>query len=316
MRYLEVVEQHGGYLAELSETERPVARDGEVVIRVAASGINRADLAQIAGRYPPPEGESEILGLEVSGTNMETGETVCALLAGGGHAEFVAAPKGQMFPTPAGLDVVAAAGIPEAFLTAFLNLGSLREGQRALVHAGASGVGLAAIQTAKLLGASVAATTRSVGKIEAIKRAGADLAIDSRAQSFSEAIERAWGANAVDLVLDPIGSETLERDLRVLAKGGRIVFLSTLSGAHANLDISLLMAKRARVIGSTLRSRPRAEKADLVARFVEQMLPGFDSGALSVPVDSVFQPQRAGKAFERLRENRTTGKVLLDWRQV
>lgn len=316
VKFLDVVEEQGSYRAVLRETPQPIPGDGEVLVRVAASGINRADLSQIAGRYPPPPGESEILGLEASGTNVETGETVCVLLAGGGHAQFVAAPKGQIFPAPAGLDAVAAAGIPEAFLTAFLNMGSLRYGQRALVHAGASGVGLAAIQTAKFLGASVAATTRSSAKLEAVRRAGADLAIDSRAQSFAEAVESAWGVNAVDLVLDPIGAETLERDLRVLATGGRVICLSALSGAHADLDIGLLMAKRARVIGSTLRSRPRREKAELVARFVEQMSPGFASGALSVFVDTVFQPERAGEAFERVRENRTTGKVLLDWRQV
>lgn len=316
MKYLEVVEQQGAYRAQLLETEQPLPGNGEVLVRVAASGINRADLSQIAGRYPPPEGESEILGLEVSGTNMETGETVCALLAGGGHAEYVAAPKGQIVPAPAGLDVVAAAGVPEAFLTAFLNLGSLREGQRALIHAGASGVGLAAIQTAKFLGASVAATTRSSAKVEAMERAGADLAIDTSSRRFANVIESSWGRDAVDLVLDPVGAETLSADLRLLAPGGRIIFLSTLSGANADLDIALLMKKRARVIGSTLRSRPRWEKAELVARFAERVLPGFASGALSVSVDSVFQPERAAEAFERLRENRTTGKVLLDWRQV
>jgi len=294
--------------------ETPVPGPDETLVRVAGSGLNRADLSQIAGHYPPPPGESEILGLEVSGTVVETGETVCALLAGGGHAEYAIVPRGQMFPAPAGLDIVSAAGIPEAFLTAFLNLGSLERGERALVHAGASGVGLAAIQTAKLLGASVAATTRSRSKLAAIEKAGADLAIDTSTRRFANVIESSWGRDAVDLVLDPIGADTLAADLRLLAPGGRIIFLSTLSGANADLDIALLMKKRARVIGSTLRFRPRKEKAELVARFTKEILPGFDTGALSASIDSVLPPAHAAEAFQRMKENRNTGKIVLDWR--
>src|SRR2546426_9041910 len=152
MRVLQVSEDHGRYAATLAESDLPAPRPGEALVRVAASGVNRADLSQIAGHYPPPPGESEILGLEVSGTLDETGEPVCALLAGGGHAEYVAAPAGQVFPAPAGLDLITAAGIPEAVLTAFVNLiveGGLEREATVLVHAGASGVGLAAIQVAK-----------------------------------------------------------------------------------------------------------------------------------------------------------------------
>src|SRR2546427_3562330 len=182
MRYLRVVEERGRYVASLSEAPAPTPARGEVLIRVTASGVNRADLSQIAGRYPPPPGESEILGLEVSGTLDETGQPVCALLAGGGHAEYVAAPVGQVFPAPADVDLVAAAGIPEAFLTAFVNLiveGGLERDATVLVHAGASGVGLAAIQVAKLSGARVAATTRSADKRKALEAVGVDLAIDT-----------------------------------------------------------------------------------------------------------------------------------------
>src|SRR5205807_6426685 len=175
-----------------------------------------------AGRYPPPPGESEILGLEVSGTLVETGEPVCALLAGGGDAEYVAAPAGQVFPAPAGLDLVSAAGIPEAFLTAFVNLiveGGLEREASVLVHAGASGVGLAAIQIAKLSGARVAATTRSADKLKAIEAAAADLAIDTARQDFGTEIEKCWGPDAVDVVLDPVGASTFAGDLRVLRTG-------------------------------------------------------------------------------------------------
>src|SRR5712692_9880113 len=220
MRYLQFVENHGRYMASLLETAVPAPRAGEVLIRVAASGVNRADLSQIAGHYPPPPGESDILGLEVSGTTDETGEPVCALLGGGGHAEYVAAPVGQVFPAPRGPDLVVAAGIPEAFVTAFVNLvleGGLARGATLLVHAGASGVGLAAIQMGKLLGARVAATTRTASKLPALRDAGADLAIDSAREPFDRMIEQNWGKCSVDVVLDPVGAETFAGDLEVLA---------------------------------------------------------------------------------------------------
>src|SRR2546427_13205372 len=174
MRVLQVSEDHGRYAATLAESDLPAPRPGEALVRVAASGVNRADLSQIAGHYPPPPGESEILGLEVSGTIDDTGEPVCALLAGGGHAEYVAAPAGQVLPAPVGgsLDLATAAGIPEAFLTAFVNLiveGGLEREATVLVHAGASGLGLAAIQIAKRSGARVAATTRSADKLKALE---------------------------------------------------------------------------------------------------------------------------------------------------
>ena len=316
MKYLHVVERDGGYASELWDTAVPVPRVGEVLVRVAASGLNRADLSQIAGRYPPPPGESEILGLEVSGTIEGSADRVCALLAGGGHAEYVAAPEGQVFPAPPRLDLVAAAGIPEAFLTAFVNLvveGGLAAGARVLIYAGASGVGLAAIQVAKQLGAQVAATTRTPEKLAALTAAGADLAIHSGPTVVPE-IELRWGRDAVDIVLDPIGAPTLPGDLAVLAPGGRIICIATMGGPAAALDLSLLMQKRARLIGSTLRARSRAEKAALVRRFREEILPAFQTGALRVTVDSVLPPMRAADGFQRLRDNRSTGKILIDWR--
>jgi putative PIG3 family NAD(P)H quinone oxidoreductase len=317
MRFLQVSLQSGQYIGVVAETPTPVAGPGEVLIRVAASGLNRADLSQIAGRYPPPPGESTILGLEVSGTIVPTGEPVCALLAGGGHAEYVAVPVGQILPAPSGIDVAAAAGIPEAFLTAFVNLvleGKLRPGGTVLVHAGASGVGLAAIQLAKFLGARVAATTRSREKLPALERAGADLAIHAPSDDLVTTIESHWGAGAVDVILDPVGAATLAADLSLLATGGSVIFLATMSGVRAELDISGLMKRRAKIVGSTLRSRSRPEKAAIVARFRDEILPGFASGRLSVTVDSVFPPIRAAEAFQRMRENKNTGKMLLAWR--
>jgi len=317
MRFLTVREQAGRYLAQIDETNPPVPTADEVLIRVAASGVNRADLSQIAGRYPPPSGESAILGLEVSGTIEATGDRVCALLAGGGHAEYVAAPAGQTFPAPPDLSLVSAAAIPEAYLTAFVNLSvetRLRPGQTALIHAGASGVGLAAIQVAKFLGARVAATTRTKEKLSALERAGADLVIHSSSEDLVTAIESRWGPGAVDVVLDPIGAATLAADLAVLAVEGSIVWLATMSGSRVELEISLLMKRRGRIVGSTLRSRSRAEKAAIVTRFREEILPGFASGRLGVTLDSVLPVERAAEGFQRMLENKNTGKIVLDWR--
>jgi putative PIG3 family NAD(P)H quinone oxidoreductase len=306
----------GRYRVALAEVDPPVARPGEVLVKVAASGLNRADLSQIAGHYPAPPGEPATLGLELSGVAVESGESVCALVAGGGHAEFAVVPVGQILPVPKGLALAQAAAIPEAFLTAYLNLvleGGLARGGRALVHAGASGVGLAAIRMAKHLGAAVAATTRSAGKLPALGEAGADLAIDTSVEAFAAAIERAWGPDAVDVILDPVGAGTLPGDLDVLALEGRIVFLSALSGAKAELDLQRLMGKRGRIIGSMLRARTRDDKARIVGRFRSEVLPGFESGALRVTIDSTFPPERAAEAFERMRESRNVGKILIDW---
>jgi len=319
MKYLHVTELPGGerYTASLREAATPVPGRGEVLIQVTASGVNRADLSQIAGRYPPPPGESEILGLEVSGIRDDTGQAVCALLAGGGHADQVVAPVGQVFPAPGGgLDLTTAAGIPEAFLTAFLNLvveGGVAADARVLVRAGASGVGLAAIQIAKQFGARVAATTRSPEKLKALEAAGADLAFDTSRGDLVAELEARWGRDAVDVILDPVGAASVGVDLAVLKVGGRIVILSTMSGSRAELDLALLMKKRGRIVGSTLRSRSRSEKAAIVARFREEVQPGFAAGKFRVTVDSVFPVERAADAFQRMRENRNVGKIIIRW---
>ncbi|HET7248821.1 MAG TPA: NAD(P)H-quinone oxidoreductase [Gemmatimonadales bacterium] len=316
MRSLHATERDGRYTVQLVERDIPRPAAGEVLVRVAASGLNRADLSQVAGRYPPPPGESDILGLELSGHVAESGAAVCALVAGGAHAEYAAVPEGQLFPAPRSLDLVRAAGIPEAYLTAFVNLvgtAALERGQRVLIHAGASGVGLAAIALARFLGAAVAATTRSPEKVQALIQAGATLALQTPKDDVAAAVEHAWGTNAIDVVLDPVGGPGMEQNLRVLATGGRIVVIATMGGARPEIDLSLLMRKRAAVIGSTLRARSRAEKARLVSRFRAEVLPGFDDGRLGVVVDTVYPPARAGEALQRMRENQSVGKLLIAW---
>src|SRR2546427_2921991 len=251
MKYLHVTELDGRYLSELRETGVPVPGTGEVLLRVTAWGVNRADLSQIAGRYPPAPGESQILGLEASGTVEGTSDPMCALLAGGGPAEYVAVPQGQLIPAPPRLELVSAAGIPEAFLTAFVSLvveGGLTPGINVLTHAGASGVGLAAIQMARLLGARTAAATRTADKLGAFAAGGADLAIHNAGQGVGVGVvaevERHWGTNAVHLILDPIGAATLADDLTLLAPGGRIICLATMGGARADIELPLLLKKR------------------------------------------------------------------------
>jgi putative PIG3 family NAD(P)H quinone oxidoreductase len=316
MRYLHVTERDGRYVVQLAERETPRPAAGEVLVRIAASGLNRADLSQIAGRYPPPPGEPDILGLELSGHVADSGAPVCALVAGGGHAEYAAVPEGQLFPAPRSLDLATAGGIPEAYLTAFVNLvgaAALERGQRVLVHAGASGVGLAAIALARYLGAEVAATTRSPEKVAALERAGATLALLTPRDDIPAAIERAWGRDAVHVVLDPVGGTLLEQNLRVLATGGRVVVIATMGGARPEIDLALLMRKRAAVVGSTLRARTRPEKARLVSRFRAEVLPGFDDGRLGVVVDAVYPPARAAEAFQRMRDNKSVGKLLIRW---
>lgn len=318
MRFLQVTQRdaEGRYDVQLAEREAPQPARGEVLVRVAASGLNRADLSQIAGRYPPPPGESDILGLELSGHVADSGAPVCALVAGGGHAEYAAVPEGQLFPAPRSLDLVTAGGIPEAYLTAFVNLvvtAGLEPGQRVLVHAGASGVGLAGVALARYCGAEVAATTRSPEKVAALELAGATLALVTSRDDVPAVIEEAWGPDAIHVVLDPVGGSSLEQNLRLLATGGRIVVIATMGGARPEIDLALLMRKRAAVIGSTLRARSRAEKARLVSRFRAEVLQGFDDGRLGVVVDAVYPPARAGEAFQRMRDNRNVGKLLINW---
>lgn len=317
VRALHGVERDGRIVASLDDISAPVPAAGEVLLEVAASGVNRADLLQIAGQYPSPAGEPPGLGLEAAGT-LPSGARVCALVAGGAHAEFAAVPEGQLIPLPASMDFPTGAAIPEAFLTAFLNLaveGGLEPGHTVLVHAGASGVGLAAIQVAKYLGARVAATTRTRAKLEAMEAAGADLVLQSRGGEFAQAIEARWGRDAVHVVLDPVGQATVAGDLAVLAPRGRVIMLSAMSGGAATLDLGIVLRKRAEIRGSTLRARPRSEKAALVARFRRELLPGFEAGSLRANVDAVVPAAQAAEAFERMRADVNTGKLVLRWRE-
>lgn len=296
------------------DAPEPAPRDGEVLVRVRATAVNRADLLQAAGKYPPPPGESEILGLEASGVVEGTDERVCFLLPGGGYAQRVAVPRGMLMPVPAGLSFEEAAAIPEAWFTAYLNLfreGALAAGEVVLLHAAASGVGTAAVQLAKAAGASVVATVRSAAKVEPLEALGADLVVDTTARDFAEAVEERFGKGSVGLVLDPVGGATLAGNVRVMARSGRLVLIATMGGGSAELDLRAVLTRRLRIVGSTLRARALAEKVDLTAAFARDVLPGFADGRFRPLVDAVFPLERAADAHRRMAANANVGKIVL-----
>ena len=322
-----VVEQPGSP-AELTWTEVPDPEPAadEVLIEVAASAVNRADLLQAAGHYPPPPGASPILGLECSGTvaavgadvtGWAVGDRVCALLAGGGYAERVAVPAGQVLPVPDGVDLVEAAGLPEVACTVWSNLvmtAGLHAGQTVLIHGGGSGIGTMAIQVAKHLGAMVAVTASRAATLQRCRELGADIAIDYHAEDFVTALPAATGGRGADIVLDVIGAKYLARNIAVLADGGRLVIIGMQGGSKAELDINALMRRRAGVIGTTLRSRPATgpgSKAEIVARVRAELWPLVARGAVRPIVDSVVDLPDAARAHRRVLEGGHVGKVLL-----
>ena len=295
------------------EAPRPSLGPNDLRIAVRATAVNRADLLQRAGKYPPPSGASEILGLECAGVVTEVGSEVrgwlvgdraMALLAGGGYAEEVAVDAGSAMHVPEGLSDEEAAAVPEAFLTAFLNLfllARLQEGESVLIHGGGSGVGTAATTLAKLAGARVLVTAGSTEKCARCLEHGADVAIDYREEDF---VERARGVN---VVLDHIGARYLPRDLDALATGGRIVVIGSMGGERvAELDVMKLLGKRAQIIGSTLRSRSVADKAAIVSAFVERFLPH-----VRPVVHAVLPLEQAEEAHRLMESSEHFGKIVL-----
>ncbi|MFI5559239.1 NAD(P)H-quinone oxidoreductase [Amycolatopsis japonica] len=306
---------------EWTEVPDPVAGEGEVVIEVAASAVNRADLLQRQGNYPPPPGASEILGLECSGTIAEIGEgvegwrigdEVCALLAGGGYGEKVAVPAGQLLPLPAEVELLAAAGLPEVACTVWANVvmhGRLSEGDVLLVHGGAGGIGTHAIQVAKALGATVAVTAGSDERLESCRQLGADIAINYKEQDFVEVLRAETGG--ANVILDNMGAKYLGRNIDALAMDGRLVIIGMQGGVKGELNIGKLMGKRASVFGAGLRSRPPAQKAAIVADVRERLWPLVEQGSVKPIVGQVVPMAEAASAHRALEDGTVFGKVLL-----
>jgi putative PIG3 family NAD(P)H quinone oxidoreductase len=311
--------------SELAVTDIPDPRPGtgEVLVKVAAAGVNRADLLQRAGHYPPPPGASDILGLEVSGTitalgdgvtGWAVGDEVCALLAGGGYAELVAVPAGQLLPVPADVDLVDAAALPEAVCTAWSNLvgtGGLRGGETVLVHGGSGGVGSVAIQLASAVGARVLTTAGGPERAARCRELGAAVAIDYRENDVAVAVEEATEGRGADVILDVLGAGGLDQNVRSLATGGRLVVIGTQQGRKGELDLGRLLTKRASVHATTLRARPLQEKAAIVADVRERAWPMLEDGRLRPVVSRRLPLAEAARAHELMDSGTVFGKVLL-----
>ena len=316
---------HGGTdVMEIGEAPMPEVREGEVLIRVRAFGLNRADLLQRRGQYPPPPGVPDIPGLEAAGIvaalgpgvkRVRVGDPVCVLLPGGGYAEYAAAPEGMVMPVPEGLSLEEAAAIPEAFLTAFLNLfrlGKLRAGETVLIHAGASGVGTAAIQLANLAGGRVLVTAGSAGKLKLCRELGAQDGWNYHDGSFRDWVRQATGGRGADLVLDLVGGPYLQDNLFSLAPDGRLVVVGTMGGASAeNIHLGLLLTRRLRILGTTLRSQPVETKIRLTQSFMHGWLPAFRTKRLVPVIDSVWDWTRLREAHEHMEAGRNLGKIVL-----
>jgi putative PIG3 family NAD(P)H quinone oxidoreductase len=299
------------------------AGPGEVLIKVAAAGVNRADLLQAAGKYPPPPGASEIIGMEVSGTVADlgsgvtewpVGQQVCALLAGGGYAEHVAVPAGQVMPIPSGVDLVDAAGLPEVACTVWSNLvltAHLGEGQLLLMHGGASGIGTHAIQVARVLGARVAVTAGSEEKLQTCRDLGAEITINYRDEDFVARVQESGGA---DVIFDIMGASYLDRNIDALASDGQLVIIGMQGGLMGELNIGKLLAKRAHVIGTTLRGRPTSgpnSKSEIVAAVTDAVWPMIADGRVRPIIGERIPIEQAGAAHQKLQAGEVHGKIVL-----
>jgi putative PIG3 family NAD(P)H quinone oxidoreductase len=319
-----VVDNPGGPDALVeADVPDPVAGPDEVVLEVVAAGVNRADLLQRQGHYPPPVGAPDWPGLECSGrviaigegvTEWSVGDEACALLSGGGYAEQVAVPAGQLLPVPHGVSLVEAAALPEVACTVWSNvfmLASLRPDETLLVHGGSSGIGTMAIQLARRIGARVAVTAGSAAKLEACAKLGAQILVNYREQDFVAEVKAATDGAGANVVLDNMGAAYLARNLDVLATNGRIVVIGMQGGTRAELNLGLLMAKRAAVLATSLRARPSDEKAAIVASVVEHVWPLVAEGLVRPVVDTTFPLAKAADAHRRMESSEHVGKILL-----
>jgi putative PIG3 family NAD(P)H quinone oxidoreductase len=319
-----VVESPGGPEA-LRAVERPVPAPGpgELLLKVAAAGLNGADLLQRRGRYPIPPGTTDILGLECSGTvvalgqgaeNFRVGDEVCALLIGGGYAEYVTVPAVQCLKLPRGVTLVEGGGIPEIANTVWTNvfeMGRLAPGESLLVHGGASGIGTMAIQLARALGSTVYATAGSAEKCRVCEVLGASRAINYKEEDFVDIVKRETGGAGVDVILEMVGGPYLQRDLNALAFGGRILMIALRLGTRVELDFGVVQRRHLSITGSMLRPRPIAEKGRLVAAVGKAVWPVIERGQIRPVVDSTFPLREAARAHERMESGAHIGKVLL-----
>jgi NADPH2:quinone reductase len=323
MTVIEIREPGGPDVLVPADRPEPVAGPGEVLIKVAAAGVNRPDVMQRKGAYPPPPGASDIPGLEIAGTIAGVGpgvhvwgvgDRVCALVAGGGYAEYAVAPAAQCLPLPAGMDLIRAAAIPETFFTVWTNVferGRLKAGEAVLIHGGSSGIGTTAIQLARAFGARVFATAGSAEKCAACEHLGAERAINYRDQDFVAAVRDLTGGRGVDLILDMVGGEYLPRNIESLGVDGRLVQIALIGGARAQINMTAVLQRRLTITGSTLRPRSVAEKGAIADALRARVWPLLESGAVAPVIHETF-PLRAAAAAHRVMESGAhIGKLVL-----
>lgn len=323
MRAIEVRNPGQGYTLQVADIAKPVAGTGEVLIKVAAAGLNRADLVQAMGGYPPPPGAPSTLGLEVSGeivalgagvTSLKIGDKVCALLGGGGYAEFAAVSEKSVLPVPKGVSLIDAAALPEVHFTVWTNLidtARLKAGESVLIHGGSSGIGTAAIQLCAARGHKVFATAGNAGKCAAIMKLGATRAINYREEDFVEVVKAETGGKGVDVILDMVGGEYIQRNMSAAALWGRIVNIAYQSGMQANVNFAPLLMKRLSLLGTTLRARSNDEKGAIRDALMREVWPLIEAGKIKPVVDRTFPLAEAGAAHARMAKSDHIGKILL-----
>ncbi len=316
----------GPEVMKVGEIDTPEPKPNEVLIKVMATSINRPDLVQRVGNYPPPKGDSEILGLEVAGTiaavgsevkNWKIGDRVMALVGGGGYAEYAVAYENHLMPIPDNMSYTEAACVNESYITAFLNvfmIGDLQDGQTAILHGGGGGVNTAAIQLAKALTPNAKLiVTASPSKLERVKELGVDLVIDyTETPDFTDVVKEYTAKKGVDLVLDHVGAKYLKPNMNSLAYKGKLVVIGVISGIKAELNLALMMVKRQQIIGSVLRSRPVSEKGEIIAEFTRRALPKFADRSIVPIIEKVFPLDEVVAAHQMMEEDSHFGKIVLE----
>jgi len=332
MKAIEITSYGAPEVLRVAQRPDPVAGAGELLIRVAASGVNRPDVLQRKGHYPVPPGASDLPGLEVAGeivsgdaavlaeAGFKVGDRVCALIAGGGYAELCVAPVAQCLPVPKGWSDIDAASLPETFFTVWSNVfdrGRLQKGETLLIQGGSSGIGVTAIQIAKALGATVIVTAGSDDKCEACLKLGADHAINYRTSDFVEEAKKLTGGKGVDVVLDMVAGDYVAREIECLAEDGRLVIIAVQGGVKSEINAGLVLRRRLTITGSTLRPRPVAFKGAIAKALREKVWPLLESGAIKPVIHSIFaaagEPSGAAQAHALMESNQHIGKIVLTW---
>jgi NADPH2:quinone reductase len=332
MKAIEITSYGAPEVLRVAQRPDPVAGAGELLIRVAASGVNRPDVLQRKGHYPVPPGASDLPGLEVAGeivsgdaaalaeAGFKVGDRVCALIAGGGYAELCVAPVAQCLPVPKGWSDIDAASLPETFFTVWSNVfdrGRLQRGETLLIQGGSSGIGVTAIQIAKALGATVIVTAGSDDKCEACLKLGADHAINYRTSDFVEEAKKLTGGKGVDVVLDMVAGDYVAREIECLVEDGRLVIIAVQGGVKSEINAGLVLRRRLTITGSTLRPRPVAFKGAIAKALREKVWPLLESGAIKPVIHSIFaaagEPSGAAQAHALMESNQHIGKIVLTW---